>query len=291
MTENPSLSALLARFDPITLDEMESITLMNRIDSKYLTDFPTLLRLLGDAAEQGYRALCVDDKKLIPYDSVYFDTPDLKTYTDHRNRKLVRQKIRTRCYLTDSGAAFLEIKRKTNHGRTKKKRMQIPMADFADFRGNAEAAAYLQTRSMFTADQLSPELHTRFSRITLVNVHQTERITIDLDLQFENVRFGTQASLPGAVIIELKQDGRAPSRMKPILLKHRIKPFRISKYCTAVTLTDPTARYGRFKLKLKRIGRVIGCTLHPAGSPLNGANTTSPFNETHISTTNETNNE
>ena len=278
MTENPSLSALLARIDPITLDEMESITLMNRIDSKYLTDVPTLMRLLGDAAEQGYRALYVDGKKLIPYDSVYFDTPDLRTYTDHRNRKLVRQKVRTRCYLTDSGAAFLEIKRKTNHGRTKKKRMQIPMADFADFRGNAEAAAYLQTRSMFTVEQLSPELHTRFSRITLVNAHQTERITIDMDLQFENVRFGTQASLPGAVIIELKQDGRAPSRMKPILLKHRIKPFRISKYCTAVTLTDPTARYGRFKLKLKRIGRVIGCTLHPAGSPLNEAKTTHETN-------------
>ncbi|MBO7510072.1 MAG: VTC domain-containing protein [Bacteroidales bacterium] len=98
-----SWSALLARFDPITLDEMESITLMNRIDSKYLTDVPTLLRLLGDAAEQGYRALYVDGKKLIPYDSVYFDTPDLKTYTDHRNRRLVRQKIRTRCYLTASG--------------------------------------------------------------------------------------------------------------------------------------------------------------------------------------------
>ena len=281
MTGNPSLSALLARFDPITLDEMEPITLMNRVDSKYLTDFPTLLRLLGDAAEQGYRALCVDDKKLIPYDSVYFDTPDLKTYTDHRNRKLVRQKIRTRCYLTDSGAAFLEIKRKTNHGRTKKKRTPIPMADFADFRGNAEAAAYLQSRSMFTVEQLSPELHTRFSRITLVNAHQTERITIDTDLRFENVRFGTQASLPGAVIIELKQDGRSPSRMKPILLKYRIKPFRISKYCTAVTLTDPTARYGRFKGKLKRIGRLIGCPLHPAASPLNENLSASSSNGAH----------
>ena len=274
-----ALSELLERLSPIGLDEMDSITLMNRIDSKYLTDFPTLLRLLGDAAEQGYRALCVDGKKLIPYDSVYFDTPDLKTYTDHRNRKLVRQKIRTRCYLTESGAAFLEIKRKTNHGRTKKKRTPIPMADFADFRGNAEAAAYLKSRSMFTVEQLSPELHTRFSRITLVNAHQTERITIDTDLRFENVRFGTQASLPGAVIIELKQDGRAPSRMKPILLKHRIKPFRISKYCTAVTLTDPTARYGSFKLKLKRISRVIGCPLHPAPSPSNDVHPASPLNE------------
>ena len=264
MTETlSSLSAVLARFDPITLDEMESIKLMNRIDSKYLTDRSTLLRMLEDAAAQGYRTLYADGINLLPYDSVYYDTPDLRMYTDHRNRKLVRQKVRTRCYLS-SGITFLEIKRKNNHGRTKKKRIAIPQTDFEDFRSNPEASAYLKEKSAFTAEDLSPELHTRFSRITLVNPEKTERLTIDLDLNFENVRYGRQASLPGAVIIELKQDGRASSRMKPILLKHRIKPFRISKYCTAVTLTDPSARYGRFKLKLKKIGLRIGCRLHPA---------------------------
>ena len=252
-----ALAAVLSRLGPVTLDEMESVKLMNRIDSKYLTDVRTLLRILDDAAAQGYRALCADETKLIAYDSVYFDTPDLKMYTDHRNRKLVRQKVRTRCYL-GSGLTFLEIKRKNNHGRTKKKRIRIPSEELADFRSNQEAAAYLAGHSAYTVDRISPELHTCFSRITLVNPEMTERLTIDTNLHFENIRFGTKADLPDAVIIELKQDGRKASRMKPILRRHRVKPFRISKYCVAVTLTDPAARRGRFKLKIKKIGMVIG---------------------------------
>lgn len=253
---NRALAAVLQRLAPVGLEEMESIRLMNRIDTKYLTDCNTLLKVLEDAAACGYRALCADGTKLIPYDSVYYDTSDLKMFTDHRNRKLVRQKVRTRCYLS-SGLTFLEIKRKNNHGRTKKKRIDIPADKLADFRTDVRATAYLAGHSSFTADRISPELHTRFSRITLVNPEMTERLTLDMDLHFENIRYGTTASLPGAVIIELKQDGRQPSRMRPILLARRVKPFRISKYCVAVTLTDPCARQGRFKLKIKKIGLVI----------------------------------
>ena len=40
-------------FAPITLEEMDSIKLMNRIDSKYLTDEATLVRVLEDAAKAG----------------------------------------------------------------------------------------------------------------------------------------------------------------------------------------------------------------------------------------------
>lgn len=256
--QSPSdcLTAAVGRFAPISLDEMEAVKLMNRTDTKYLTDMQTLLAVLSDAAEQGYRALLADGLTVIPYDSLYFDTDGLKMFTDHRNRKLVRQKVRTRCYLT-SGLSFLEIKRKNNHGRTKKKRIGIPRMDFEDFRSNAEAAAYLASHSAFTADKLRPELHTCFHRITLVNPEKTERLTIDMQLHFHNVRSGMDATLGDAVIIELKQDGHAESRMKPILLRHRVKPFRISKYCIAVSLTDPAARIGRFKLKLKKINKTV----------------------------------
>ena len=60
------------------------------------------------------------------------------------------------------------------------------------------------------------------------------------------------------MIIELKQDGRAQSRMRSIFLEHRIKPARVSKYCIAVTLTDPNAKSGRFKLKVRTIEKTIG---------------------------------
>ena len=60
------------------------------------------------------------------------------------------------------------------------------------------------------------------------------------------------------MIIELKQDGRAESQMKGILLEHRIKPVRVSKYCIAETLTDPSAKSGRFKVKVRTIEKTIG---------------------------------
>ncbi len=254
--QHRSLAEPLADIAPITLAEMDAIKLMNRVDTKYLTDEATLVQVLADAAAAGYRALETEGEKLSAYNSVYYDTAGLRMFLDHHNRRLVRQKVRTRAYL-GSGIAFLEIKRKNNKGRTNKKRTAIPLEQLMDFSGNSGACDYLTRKSWFTAPELSPVLETRFTRITLVNPAKTERLTIDTYLQFKNFRTGRSASLRDAVIIELKQDGRAASQMRGILLDHRIKPARVSKYCVAVTLTDPFAKSGRFKEKVRRIEKII----------------------------------
>ena len=241
---------------PITLEEMDSIKLMNRTDTKYLTDEATLAGVLGDAAAQGFRALLVAGTQVIPYYSVYFDTPDLKMYLDHHNRRLNRHKVRTREYV-GTGNSFLEIKRKHNTGRTKKKRTPIPVGEMMDFSGDEAACSYLESHCPFTVGDLSPVLSTGFDRITLVNPDKTERITIDSHLEFNNFRTGRKASLLNAVVIEIKQDGRCASPMKRILLDRRVKPVRISKYCIAETLTDPGAKSGRFKEKVRAIEKTI----------------------------------
>ena len=180
----------------------------------------------------------------------------MKCFLDHHNRRLVRQKVRTRIYV-DSGIGFLEIKRKNNHGRTKKKRLEIPVAEFKDFSSDDGACAFLEEKSAYSASQLKPSLETVFRRITLVNPAMSERLTIDSRLGFRNPRTGREASLRDAVIIELKQDGRAESPMRKILLDHRVKPVRISKYCIGITLTDPDVKSNRFKLKIRRIEKQI----------------------------------
>lgn len=258
MPEYPHISFEkdLESIAPITLAEMDSVKLLNRIDSKYLTNESTLEKILEDAAKAGYRALETEGSKISPYDSVYYDTDGMKMFLDHHNKRLVRQKVRTRSYV-NSGDAFLEIKRKNNKGRTSKKRTSIPLSELNDFRSDPAAAAYLAKHSAFTADQLSPVLETMFKRVTLVNAARTERLTIDTCLCFKNLRTGREASLQDAVIIELKQDGRASSQMKGILLDHRVKPARVSKYCIAVTLTDPEIKSGRFKPKVRTIEKVI----------------------------------
>ena len=251
-----SIKEALSKIPSITLAEMEGVKLLNRIDTKYLTDEATLAGVLADAATAGYRALVAEGVKISPYNSVYFDTPELRMFLDHRNRRLVRQKVRTRVY-ENSGEAYLEIKRKNNHGRTKKKRIAIENAEMMGFSDNPAACAYLEKHSMFSANGISPVLSTGFERITLVNPGRTERLTIDTRLHFHNFRTGKAASLKDAVIIELKQDGHAASVMKKILLDRRVKPVRMSKYCIAVTLTDPSARSNRFKAKVRTIEKTI----------------------------------
>ncbi|MBQ8061137.1 MAG: polyphosphate polymerase domain-containing protein [Bacteroidales bacterium] len=243
-------------FQPITLEEMDSIKLMNRVDTKYLTDEATLSLVLLDAASAGYRALMADGTMISPYHSVYYDTPELKMFSDHHNKRLTRQKVRTRVYV-NSGDAYLEIKRKNNKGRTKKKRTGILPGEMEDFSMDEAAADYLAAHSDYTVGEITPELSTDFRRITLVNPEKTERLTIDTRLEFSNFRNKRRAFLQDAVVIELKQDGRASSRMKGILLDHRVKPVRISKYCIGVTLTEPEVKSGRFKEKVRAIEKTI----------------------------------
>lgn len=249
------LGDLLSAFSPITLEEMDSIRLMNRIDSKYLTDTLELKALLEDAAAHGYRIFEQDGERLHGYDSIYFDTPSLRMFTEHRRGKAVRQKVRTRMY-RQSGLCFLEVKRKNNHGRTKKKRIPVPATLFGDFRGNEEVCSWLAGHSDYDAKSISPSVETSFSRITLVDKGLSERLTIDLAVSFRNVRTGTVADTGEAVIIELKQDGRLRSEMQDILLRHRVKPMRVSKYCIGIVSTDSGVHPGRFKQKLRTIEKI-----------------------------------
>ena len=256
-----ALQQAVAALPSISLEEMDAVKLMNRVDTKYLTQEATLLQVLGDAHKAGYRALEVGGGKIAGYRTVYYDTPEQQMYLNHHNKRLVRQKVRTREYL-DSGDAYLEIKRKNNPGRTKKKRIGIAATELNNFSGDAFATDYLAGHSAYTAEEISPALTTNFSRITLVNPAKTERLTIDTAVRFENFRTGHSNDLQDAVIIELKQDGRAESTMKGILLDHRVKPLRISKYCIGTALTDSNIKHNRFKEKVRAIEKIINKKLN-----------------------------
>ena len=180
----------------------------------------------------------------------FFDTADLKTFTDHRRGKSIRQKIRTRLY-EDSRLCFLEVKRKNNHGRTRKKRTGISTDEFTDFRNDPSACIWLSDHSDYCPKELSPSLETRFRRVTLADEALSERLTIDLALSFRNLRTERDAEMGAAVVIELKQDARKRSTMREILLRHRVKPLKISKYCIGIVATDPCIAPGKFKEKLR----------------------------------------
>ena len=243
---------ILRSMKPITLDEMEAVKLMNRIDTKYLVTEMQLREILLRIRES-YFVQEVEGNRLSPYRTVYYDTPDLTMYLIHHNRHTVRDKVRVRTYV-DSHLTFCEVKHKNNKGRTKKKRIVVePIPNIID---NPEAAAFLAEKQPYEVQSLSPHLVTLFDRTTLVNYEKTERLTIDCNLCFENLRNGTSASMSPLVVMELKQDGRAYSPLKDVLFDLRIRPFKVSKYCIGTCMTCPEVKQNRFKKKLRRIEKL-----------------------------------
>lgn len=237
---------------PITLEEMSGVKLMNRIDTKYLVTERQLRDILL-CIRDGYYAQEVEGNRLSPYSTVYYDTPELTMYLIHHNRHLVRDKVRVRTYV-DSHLTFCEVKHKNNKGRTKKKRIAVePIPNITD---NPEAVAFLTEKQPYPVSLLSPHLVTVFDRFTLVNYDKTERLTIDCNLHFENLRNGKTASMAPLAVMELKQDGRAKSLLKDVLFELRIRPYKISKYCIGTCMTCPDVKQNRFKKKLRRIERL-----------------------------------
>ena len=233
----PTIANIVQAFEPISLSEMESVKLMNRIDTKYAVPRAVLPAIL-EAAQADYYVQEIDGKRIATYDTMYYDTDSLDMYIRHHDRQLVRQKIRVRQYV-DSDLTFLEIKRKNNKGRTSKKRITVPGFDIS---GDTFG---------------SPKLWTKFHRITLVNKAKTERLTIDMDLVWDNVVSGEKKTFSELVIIELKRDGNVPSRMTGIMLRLRQHPLKISKYCIGTALTTPGLKRNRFKKKIRAIEKML----------------------------------
>ena len=109
---------LWQRMQSITLDQMRDVKLMNRIDTKYILSYDEVLQLLEAAAANNYFVQIIDGVRACRYETLYYDTSDREMFVVHHNRKLTRQKLRTRTYV-ESGISFFEIKNKSNRGRTK----------------------------------------------------------------------------------------------------------------------------------------------------------------------------
>ncbi len=248
-----SLTALADAMPRITLDEMSSVRLLKRTDMKFVTDVATLRRLL-EAALGNYYAQEVEGKRVLPYNTVYFDTPEEHAmFRQHHCGHFPRTKVRVRTYAA-TGHTFLEIKRKNNHGKTKKKRVQVDSQQAVINERVGED--FLKEITGYTFDDIVPTMSTHFNRITLVNFGKTERLTIDFDLRFHNFETASDESMDSTAIIELKRDGRVPSPILSIIRQLRIKQAGFSKYCIGSAVTNPALRQNRFKLRLRKIGKL-----------------------------------
>lgn len=248
---SPSPFERLARgFDTAGLELLAERSLLCRLDTKFLLSVrdlaPVLDRLVGR-----YAVLPAGSASLARYQTLYFDTPDLRSFHDHRRGRLPRHKVRVRHY-PDRSLSFLEVKTKQTSRRTQKQRLELSPGESS--LGPRERE-FVRRHCDLPASDLWPEVWVYFLRLTLLGLDTEERVTIDLDLTASTAQ-GVE-SLDGVAILEVKQ--AAFSVRTPVmraLSAARIRPTSSSKYCTAIALTRPGLRINRLLPGLRAIERL-----------------------------------
>lgn len=246
-----NIETVLKKFNPISLQEMDTVQLMNRFDSKFMTSIEELPSILEEVMNE-YRVLSFGGVSMIYYDNVYFDTDELKFFFDHHNERALRQKVRIRKY-AESGACYFEVKLKDNKGQTHKKR--IPTNDLHLLLSETEKQLLKDQIPSLDGKELKPQLFNHFYRITLVNLERKERATIDTNISFdyENIH----KDLPELVIIEIKQEkGTGLSALKQAMRRRKNVGTSISKYCLGNILTHPSIKYNNFKEKIITLKKI-----------------------------------
>lgn len=237
---------IISQFDKVSLADLDSVKLMNRIDLKFCFHFDQVPAIF-EAIKNNYSALEIEGESIFNYYNTYFDTPDNQMYLSHHNGKLNRYKIRVRRY-NQTNNSFLEIKFKNNKGRTIKKRVSRTDVNAPFDRSELD---FINRITPFTGNELCPKIINTFKRITLVNNNFTERVTIDFAPGFKNP--DNEVTLQNLVIVEIKQDKAGSSALLAQTLRAlKITNKGFSKYCIGRSLIE-NIKKNNFKPLLLKI--------------------------------------
>lgn len=241
-------TSILSGFQAITLAEMDGVKLMDRSDTKFLMTETAMFSLLPQLTAD-YRLLEVEGRRISRYESLYFDLPGFALYQQHRRGKLPRVKVRCRRYV-ESGQCYLEVKLKSNKGRTIKER--VKQEEFTSL--SRQGRALITRLTGLPTDELHPSLQVDYGRITLVNRHLPERITLDMQLAFSGN--GNRLEIPRLLIAEVKQEKSCRSPFVQLLHDHHIRQGSVSKYCWGLISLYDNIPHNRFKEKLSILNKI-----------------------------------
>jgi hypothetical protein len=249
-THSLGLQKQVEGFLTISLNEMDSVALLNRTDTKFIMTREQLRAALSNV-QNDYRILSVAGQRLNHYRTVYFDTPDFELYNLHVNGRADCYKVRCREY-TDSCQSFLEVKHKTIKDRTIRNRLPTPQPVI---QLTLEAENWLNGVFPYDCRDLEPKVWNTFTRITLVSKKHCERVTLDVDLGF--FMADQFVKLNNISVAEVKMD--SGNEHSPFLLQmrtQRILPQGFSKYCIGVSMLYDQVKKNSLKPKLMWIEKL-----------------------------------
>jgi hypothetical protein len=221
---------------PVSLEEVDRrAALLRRVDTKFVVKRDAAERLFRRLADD-HDVLTIDGRRRFAYESVYFDTPDLRCFRDHVEGCKPRFKARTRHY-RDSGRCVFEVKLKLGDGETDKRQVDQEMTGRTRLTERAArvVAEALREIGLEPVLDLRPVLRTRFDRITLAAREGGARLTCDLDVRLATFGGAKATMRADLVLIESKSaDGRAAADRG--LERLGAQPVDLSKYRTGIGL-------------------------------------------------------
>lgn len=230
---------------------MANAALQTRVDKKFLLT-PDQFTAFTDRLGDEFAVLEINGLRSFRYRSTYFDTPDFEQYVAHRQGRRRRYKIRSRTYV-DTQLCMFEVKTKGRRGTTVKHRREQPLADAhvltpqnLEFAAQVLADEYGQQ-----VPELAPVLHNSYTRATLVDPVDGERVTCDVQLRYWDATSTVHG--PDMVVVETKSaDGRGISDRALAALG--VRPVSMSKYCLGVASLNPQLPANKWSRLLKRYG-------------------------------------
>jgi hypothetical protein len=236
-SEMNELERALAELEPISLEQLdEQAKLRRRVDAKYVVPAEVAASAVR-GLERSYRALEIDGRRRFTYESVYFDTPNLRCFRDHVEGVRPRFKVRSRVY-RETGACFFEIKVKQADDETVKRQCDYDHRDHGTI--TPEARAFVDEALQELAGEaapadLAPTLITTYGRLTLVAREGGERATLDVAVGLRSMD-GRDVELRDGVVVAETKTGDGESRLDDVLRSAGCQPVSVSKYRLGVGL-------------------------------------------------------
>jgi hypothetical protein len=195
----------------VSLQQLDGrAALLRRGDRKYVVEPEQLERLADD-----HDVLEIDGRRRFSYDTVYYDTEDLRRFRDHNEDVRPRFKARRRCYV-DAGDCVFEVKVKHEDGET-------------DKRQDDDLEATLRETGIEPPGDLREVLRTSFDRVTLAAREGGARLTIDLGVTLSTMDGESVRMRDGLALMETKrEDGE--SAADGMLRGIGARPVSLSKY-------------------------------------------------------------
>jgi len=221
------IDEVLTSFNPISLGEMDTVLLMDRIDTKYIFATTHLTDVLG-IIPSTYKILEINKSRNLPYRTIYLDTDDYLFFHQQMRGMLNIHKVRYRIY-ESTDTSFLEIKYKSNKMRTIKWRTN---QTFNGVYVDDEAINYLMEFLPLDVASLKPSMISTFDRVTFARLETKERITIDTNISFSSMDGMKIKTFPFLAILESKHDDYSNRSSFVRALKNlHVRPLGFSKYC------------------------------------------------------------